>query len=348
MDIITQVTIWLLGIITIKDIIATSGIYKRKWPGAHFFYGKYDEIVLRNALMDLGFRGKEIPEVKKRLALTANELTRDINLNKENANLFLISFISKYIRKYKDTISYVKETPITSNYYINTMEASHNDLDLQLMSNLIMNLIVWDNEKNKQGLPDFFIVSKSGNPLLAYKLAAKFRKKIIIKKPNEEASYADISKEDSLSKFLTNYEGSWNIFFEQRELKNNHKLTGVVVDCNATSGKQIIDIISEFNYIIKENDLKINSINKAYTLFRADAKKTDIDSYFKDHDCEFIRYFDLNEEIKEYIYNHLEIDIEHQWDNNSKMLDYYSYSDKEKLINIQSKIEEYDLLRYIL
>ena len=87
--------------------------------------------------------------------------------------------------------------------------------------------------------------------------------------------------------------------------------------------------------------MKIDSINEVYVLFRAENRScSNIDQKFEDNKCKIHRFFDLDEEIKEKIYQLRKNAGE------GRELDLYYDEDKSKVEEIISLMREKNLLHY--
>ena len=92
---------------------------------------------------------------------------------------------------------------------------------------------------------------------------------------------------------------------KKAEDNSNRKLNGIVLDCNASTGLQVYNAIDTFNIMIENNIINANPIKVAYVLFRVNDKISVFDDKAKNiKKYELIRFFDLDEKLKEILYDY--------------------------------------------
>lgn len=312
-QIITNAVVFVILLIatfdTLGSFLIARGFITRKnkflWT---LFYNNNEEELIENVLRKLGFSKKEVINTASHLG------KRKIIENNEDERL--ISLIYKYIMCFSEKVTYGVETPVPSHYYINTMEASHNKEDLELMCRLINKLIT-----NDSVFPDFVITPKSGNPIMGKEFAEFHNIVSIFRKSNYDKSKARFipSASNELA-FNVNYEGSLRLNSLIEELKKydsrDRKIHGIVIDCNASGASEILKTMEEFNSHLSEG---IDPIVEAYILFRPDVA-SDVDEKFSERGFKLNRYFDLNDDIKTKIHlyktekSKAELDIDNKQD----------------------------------
>lgn len=298
---INNVILTILGLDTLRSVVASLGIVKRETPFlGRIIYGKYDVIIVKEAIKELGYSPQEAEKITRRLKNVSSEE----KYPESDTALRLIYILSKYIIKFENAISYglISEGKVLSysNYYINTMEAVHDSADLKDLSHIMIRLMRY----KKEDRVDFIIVPKGGNPLLAQYIANELGVSLIIAKDiNDSARPQESDEMDRIGRIR--YEGL-NLLLEK--LPSN-KLKGVIVDCNTSGGTQLATIANDFNDLVKKCNLSIYAICNCYVLFKLvkidirSGKEVDIDKRFTDINCKLHRLFDLDEEDKKELYN---------------------------------------------
>lgn len=286
-DIQKTLTSLVLGISSVLCLVAVffpgfqrTGLYKT------LFEDNKESNTLIKVLQQLGYTDSQTRSIVYNLSYKARNA---ISGDEKQCGYKLIEIMIKYIEQYSN-VRYGSEN---SAYFIHTMEAVHSD-ELCDMVEILRTLI---RKKTKIEDINFLLAPKAGNPLLVRMLGEAFQVPTIVVKQKNEKSYGQVT--DPLSRLRINYEGSWDVL--SRASKCEDKLNGVLVDCNASGGKQLITIVEEFNQLIQNASIRIAPISQAFVLFRVDTSE-DIDVKFSDLDAKLHRYFDLDEEIKALLY----------------------------------------------
>lgn len=285
-DVISTIILTILGVSTIRWIISKLGILDRESKWARLIYDEYDSDLTRKILKFIGF---SIDEVRNKISKLGIPEYGD-SLSK------VIAICVNNIQAFSSIKTYGKETPTQSKYYINTMEASHCDLDRINMAQALIELMGIECKP----FPNFIITPKKGNPYLALELN-KQRPNLftVIIKDADESSFLSGAPEESPT---VNYEGI-NYLISYANRNKDKTLYGVAIDCNASGGNNIKNAILTFNTVLENIKLNnITKIDKAIILFRPDCE-VDIDEEYKNAgNLKLHRYFDLTEDIKEEIY----------------------------------------------
>jgi len=295
-NIFITITLIILGIAGVRDIIAFTGIIPIDTKFSWLIYGKYDEQIIQRVLTNLGYTKIE----RKRIIAGMTKRERGV-LTAQNpidcCNM-LIDVIRNCIIKTGDMIYGSTATK----YYIHTMMGSQNEDFLKTMSDLFIYMILYNAKNRKLPMPDYIIVPKNGNPLLGKYIADKLGIKYILHKSSNEKSFAktqgNYTNKFELD-FQINYEGAYY-------LDKNKKLSGIVLDCNTSGGTQLLNAADEFNDLIEQLKLKFEPIKSIYTLFKVDDiihNNKKIDENFNTKGYKLYRYFDLDEDIKQIIYD---------------------------------------------
>lgn len=274
----------ILAACTIRDIVAATGVIPRdtKILG-RIVYGKYDEDLLARSLLELGYNRKEALRRHKKMKEYIKDMEGKTTVTKENAPIQLILLIAKYIVEFESSIKYGGNTE--SNYYINTMEIVHDREDSKILCDIMCRLIYSHNNEEL----DAIFVPKSGNPLLAEKIAECFNIPSVFVKDSQEKS--KLHSDNNAGENQINLEGILQI-------KSIGKLKCPIIDCNISGGSQIKNAIMEVN---REESLGIK-ITDVFILFRVDDGKKDVEKTFRDLNVNLYRYFDLDEKTKKDIH----------------------------------------------
>ncbi len=325
-EVIATFILLVLTINTLRDVIRAVGWVPRGCKYSGIIYGKYDESLLISVFKELGVN-------KKSVEIKLSHLRDGENLQYPVSKL--IALLSKYIFKFDEELDYGKMTVVSSNYYINTMEASHNTEDLNLMC-ILINKLIKSNYDTKY--PDFILTPKNGNPILGKKFAEINRIISIIGKASDDNSRArvDQSNPEVFSKlFLMNFEGSQELFKKlKKENEKGKSFWGVAIDCNASGASSLLKMIDEFNNIMQLSEYNVEKVQHAYILFRPDTKE-DVDKKFSEKDYKLYRYFDLNEDLKADLYAQK---------GDKEYLNLYT-EDKQQINMFKGKLEENDLIK---
>lgn len=322
---INDIVLTILGLDTLRSVLASLGIVKRETPFlGRIIYGKYDVIIVKEALRELGYSTQQAERIVGRL----KNVTDKEKYPQADTALRLLYILSKYIIKFENVISYglISEGKMLSysNYYINTMEATHNQNDLKELSHIMIRLL----RNNKEDRVDFIIVPKGGNPLLAQYIANELGANLIIAKDiNDSARPQESGELDRIGRIR--YEGL-NFLLERSDTK---QIKGIVLDCNTSGGTQLVTIISDFNDLVEKCNYPIVPICNCYVLFKLvkldinSGKEINIDKKFDDINCHLFRLFDLDEEDKKELCNI-----------SSQVIDYYVAYETGVLHELKNKI----------
>ena len=274
------ITLTLLSILKIRELIANNFEVplptKMKW----LLYNKKDE--------------------KPVLCRKAYERAQRINdyANEKNIIERLLIMDGNHIKYYPDGYFHRKKfsTEINSHYFINTLEASYIEQDLCLMKMAILRLI--KESEFKQEI-DFILFLKNGNQTLAREVFKGDRDITYICKIDEHSSYFPANETDSIDKYSIQYENLDSLLARANNLvDSSSRLNGIVIDCSVSTGVGLKDSINHFNNLLeKNNTLRINKIEHVFVLY-CHQNFDDSEEFFKLH-----RYFDMDEEIREMIYN---------------------------------------------
>ena len=291
----TDIIIIILALETLRNVIAWLGIVPKGKKYSWLIYRSYSSLIVEDTLTALGFTNQKQKEILNTITYLG-----DSNVIKGAAKE-LVLLLSNYTRETTLELTYGKNTPVNTKYYINTMEASQNPLHLDIMCKIMMSLINKDNSIHKR--PDFIITPKIGNPVFGHKFAEMNRMICLLRKGGSDKSRAqfdhtaDITT-SAVDNLRVNYEGFQYLLNKSNELQvGNKPLYGVIIDCNASGGSEILETIQEFNKLIEQTHLKIERIQYAYILFRPDVH-ADADKSFHENGYFLKRYFDLDEDTK--------------------------------------------------
>lgn len=346
-DLINKIILLVLSIATVRDVIAYFFPPHKEGGKIYKFImqSKYERYLLKSTLQDMGYEDETvITNIKKSKSISYER--NDKYLEK------LIALISEHIIFTKN-VKYGQGKE--SSYYINTMDAIQYEADSNTMIDLMEQLIAQYYKKNKDGIYDidFIITPKSGNCILGYNYAKKRNRILLVAKNKNDNSYAKYNEGENIESFITNFEGANALIKLAKE--KGRSLNGIALDCNCSSGSQLIDAMDYFNQIIKSEQLKktITPVKEAFVLFRVDFEAASIDEKFKEKNYNLHRYFDLNENIKKLIYNckgckekKPEATLDDCLDGYSRKIDIYTSKGKKCVENIIGELKENKLLKY--
>lgn len=341
MDIIDLIIIAWLGLMTLRSVIANSEVFPRDKKYSWLIYSKYetglviqalkeagiteyDKALVNRVLIDAGIEREDIKSLisKKKFESDYHEI------NLEN----LIEIISKYLICHEGKVEYGYKTPIKTQFYISSVEASHDEEYLEWMC-ILLNSLILDkkNQRSIEFLPDFIVTPKGGNTHFGRTYAEKRHIFFITSKYSLRSSYVKFLTGTSEYELKTNYEGSWQLLEHQKRKEKDEKLCGIVVDCNTATGEQIVDTMVDFNNLISESGINVEPLKYAFTLYRStDNSLCNVDAKFEEKGFRLFRYFDLSEAVKKLI-----------WEKrgNQDRLGVYSKEDRETIKGILKQID---------
>lgn len=299
---INYIILTLLGLMTLRDIVGLMGVVKYDDSFlSNLVYGRYDKQIIKRTLRELGYNNET--KVKKGNKVLALQSELNIKACDKGINIKKLTFlVSEYILKFDQDITYGKNTPVSTKYFINTMEASKNPESLQKMIELIHYLVYLEVRNGTlSGMPDFILTPKNGNPLIGSAYADRYEIMSIFAKSKHDRSRSTFKRTNMLN-YQTNFEGA--IALSKLESLNiTRELIGVAIDCNVSGGTQILEMMKDFNDCIKTHSLNIEPIKVASVLFKVDKKDINIDRKFAEENFVIKRFFDIDEESKKALYN---------------------------------------------
>ena len=100
---INGIILTILGLDTLRSVIASLGIVKRETPFlGRLIYGKYDVVIVKEVLRELGYSTQQARNIERRLKNAAKEEKYpDVD-----TALKLLHILSKYIIEFENVISY--------------------------------------------------------------------------------------------------------------------------------------------------------------------------------------------------------------------------------------------------
>ena len=332
-DIFTKIIMGLLSLDTIRAIIAMTGWVKPEARLGWVIYGRYERNLVTTALKELGFQKQKSEEILKNLSEVAENERDAYGITDDNAAEQLIILIAKYIVYFDHPIQYGGRKTTKSSYYIDTMEMAHNEKDKQIMESIMAHLYASKGNKIKPGI---VVTPKGGNPLFGLSVAEYYSANFIIAKSKNDKSRITTVGSDAYMDFQINYEGAWSVSDSLGDQKY------IIVDCNISGGSQLIDIANDLRKVTASlSRAKTISPTEVYILFRADGSgENDIDRKFNDNQCRLYRFFDLDEKLKEEIYQ-LKKSV-----GSDRSPDLYYKSDKERVEEIIRHMREKGLFYY--
>lgn len=286
-----QIVLLILAIDTIRAVIASTGIVPRslKFWG-RLVYGKNDDGIVARAFEELGYPTMLARKEHQTLKSHIRKMKGTSSVTQDNAPVYLILLLAKYCTQFSQNVSYGGNTISKSRYYLNTMEMAHDKDDLKTMNDIMVMLLNSVDRKK----PDVVIAPKGGNPLFAAEVAEHLDRPLLIAKGEHEKS--KVSSHSLMEHYQINYEGSGNL----RNLTQTQ--TCVIIDCNISGGHQLRAIVEDLNKLVQQGVTNIAKAKHVFVLFRADDRHENVEKTFSDLGVSLHRYFDLDEEIKEKIW----------------------------------------------
>jgi hypothetical protein len=312
-DIINIVIASILLLFTIRDILLSN--INHDFSDSNWFFKWFlspkQHIAAKQLAKEMGF--ESLKELKKKVRMFDSDPCKKI-----------IQVLSKCIyknNKYQFG-SNDKEQKHSSCYYIDTIGFAHKEKNCKDLFELLK-ILIGKHEYN------YVFTSKNMNMSLISMFAFEEGKIPIIAK--EEGDLCRVTQEVNEDYFI-NYEGL-------RELKDRFSDTegasvkGIAITCNLADGKAFSDAIYKFNNTLqklKEDDdinKNIKKIEKVFILYRV-IDDEEFDTDYTNVNLECIRYFDLNEGSKQYLFNKKEHDKEHDADDYSNFSCYNCMKEK--------------------
>lgn len=330
----------ILGADSIRAVIASLGIFDPGTTLGRIIYGKYDRAIVKTVLKDLGYSAATSDEMVLNMKkIPQSVFMANAGVSAEDAAEQLIIMLSKYMFKFSDVILYGGAKLTESNYYIDTMEISHNKEDKQKLAAIMIYLLKseWTGKKT----PEVVVTPKGGNPLFVQEVANNLHAHLIVAKSETDKSRIKLTDGAAYPRqeFFVNYEGSW-FLSETKQAKSC-----VVVDCNTSGGTQLLDIVKEIRLINDNTKLtgtiKMQAPSNIFVLFRADTDGEDIDKKFEGHGCKIHRFFDLDEMAKEKMHA-----LRHSCEQKGRLPSYYIEEDIKGAREIVQYLKEHSLYHY--
>jgi hypothetical protein len=284
-----DIIIFLLCFISVRDFLVKFGIVPKFCSKWRIFQPNYEIHVIKDTIKEMQKTIQNDNEKNKNL----------IEFNEYQKHLIVL--IAKSIYLFDHEIGYGKDRLKKSRYYVNTMEIAHNDENLEKLTKIMYALILNDKKRNIKDI-DFIIVPKNGNPFLAKRVAEEYKAVLLVQKGGNDPSRIT-GKDDPQVLFRINFEGG-NELIKKAQASQDRKLNGIVIDCNASEGNIEYNAIKEFNEMVDKEVINANHVSVAYVLFRADDGKSKFDDTLgNDEKYRLVRYFDLNESLKQELYD---------------------------------------------
>lgn len=325
-ELLLSILLVVLSLVHIREIIAITGIVPRDRRYSRLVYNMYD-------LEFLGFLVKNRRDIPQYLLEATS-----VNIDKSIANRpssALVDLLSDSIHGFDHLIQYGQASPSQSLYYINTMEASHRPQSLATMVELLKVLI--RTQKPHESAPDFLICPKEGNTLLVSALAQALNCACIFVKSERERSRVFSTSEQEVLTAISNFEGGLTLLKRSidpnADTRESRPVFGYAVDCNASGGSQLRNTIEDFNSFISRYSARIQPIDSAFMLFRAD-DKDNIDRKFREIGVTLHRYIDLRENDKKKLFD-LKTCVAIKKQKNIRM--FVKKLDKEQRLNVEVK-----------
>lgn len=201
---------------------------------------------------------------------------------------------------------------------VNTLEASHNKQELQIMTDMAK---LFYNEKiqsNPDNPIDFIISIKGGNVLLVSNLINSLGNEIIHLTFNRNLFYESMGVVESndhdrkVGKDIK-FENINELIRLSEANKNLRKLNGMIIDCSYSSGDGILQCVKNFKEIVDNENLNINTNLSVRTIYSHVNK--DITMELDTLGCDMECVISLTDDIREKLYQK----IRNEKDDNKKL-----------------------------
>ncbi|QXC00210.1 MULTISPECIES: hypothetical protein [Aeromonas] len=294
--ILVQLILLLLFLSSLREILKSFGVFKKLPYISSWIYGDAPDKQIKEAVKEtLTAVGLGSTHTMNRLNII-NPAVRHSILRPSSDIEKLIIFISKHIYKHEHPLVYGSKTPTKSSYYINTMDASLDDVQCKEMVRILYGLYTEIYKKTKPF--DFIVVPKLGNPTFVKELCKEIGDcQLLIVKPDADRSRLRGKNPNMMNN--ANIEGL-NLLIERAKV-SDRELNGAIIDCNCSGGSSLINAAEILNTTIEKNSLQyISPISHVLTIFRADTDLSpkEIDEKFNRKGLQLFRVIDLDEDIK--------------------------------------------------
>jgi len=288
----------LLFLGTLRSAFAYLGI-TRGTRFEKYFYDKTHEqlasLAVSKSFEELGIT----PSSRSSMKLICPQVIRNVRLLDETQNLKKL-LVLLAINSHSCLSIYGRDTPVHTSVIINTMEASLVDESCELMAELL--LAIYTKKLLQYGQIDFVVVPKSGNPLLAKKLADMLNTICLVCKSERDSSRVmpENHSSNSNSNVFLNIEGF--TYLKSKADASSNQLNGILIDCNCSGGNGLIRTANEFNRVVQETGANVKPLRNGMVLFRVDLDLTpsEFDNKFQaaSSPLSITRYIDLDEHMK--------------------------------------------------
>lgn len=298
MSIFDRITLILLSIATIRKIIADNFNFLKGTKWSWILYDK-----------------KEVPYCYQLSKIKNQEIrikySSDLLVN-------IIIILGNHTKYFINKVYCDRQKTIQVHYMVNTLEASHNKQELQIMTDMAK---LFYNEKiqsNPDNPIDFIISIKGGNVLLVSNLINSLGNEIIHLTFNRNLFYESMGVVESndhdrkVGKDIK-FENINELIRLSEANKNLRKLNGMIIDCSYSSGDGILQCVKNFKEIVDNENLNINTNLSVRTIYSHVNK--DITMELDTLGCDMECVISLTDDIREKLYQK----IRNEKDDNKKL-----------------------------
>lgn len=252
MNVFDRIILILLSIATIRKIIADNFNFPidKKWS-----WILYDK--------------KEVP-----YCYQLNKLQNEENKIIYNSNIFLnlIVLLGNHTKYFINKVYCDRNKTLQIHYMVNTLEASHNRQELQIMTDIVKALYYKRIHTNPNEPIDFIISIKGGNVLLVNNFINSIGDEIIHITFNRNLFYESLgitgsNDHDRKVGKEFKFENINEIIRLSETNRNVRKLNGMVIDCSFSSGDGILQCVKNFKEIVEKENLNINTNLSVRTIY---------------------------------------------------------------------------------
>ena len=252
MNAFDRIILILLSIATIRKIIADNFNFPidKKWS-----WILYDK--------------KEVP-----YCYQLNKLQNEENkiIYKSDIILNLIVLLGNHTKYFINKVYCDRNKTLQIHYMVNTLEASHNRQELQIMTDIVKALYYKRIHTNPNEPIDFIISIKGGNVLLVNNFINSIGDEIIHITFNRNLFYESLgitgsNDHDRKVGKEFKFENINEIIRLSETNRNVRKLNGMVIDCSFSSGDGILQCVKNFKEIVEKENLNINTNLSVRTIY---------------------------------------------------------------------------------
>lgn len=286
MSVFDRVILILLSMATIRKIIADNFNIPKDTKWSWIIYDKKQEVPYCYQLHKVA---NEIRKIKYK---------SDIFVN-------LIILLGNHTKYFINGVYCDRGKTMPVHYMVNTLEASHNKQDLQIMTDIVK---LFYNKRilhNSNKPIDFIISIKGGNVLLVSNLINTLGDEITHITFNRNLFYESLGITESnvhdkkIAKDIK-FENINELIRLSNANKKFRKLNGMIIDCSFSSGEGILQCVKNFQKIVESENLNINTNLSVRTIYSH--VNHNISDELKELGCDLEYLISLTDDIRKELF----------------------------------------------